>query len=1197
MRRFIFLFYFLFTFQVYGNSGLILTESIEDVKIPELSLGNTQTGITIKKEEVTFVVPDFNVIFQNPSYIKQKNQIQDIYVCDETKDECKVNFKIVDNQGKDISTKLLCEIFFSSDLEQINKCNPTTIIFPEGETEVLFKIVGKKNGKNYKERKIVIKKEIVEVAVDLENETGTGEIIGELGSGESQTGSVEGNTGVIDTGSGLIVSTGSIGEVPDLVLDIQSGLEYSGTGNIWNCKKEECKINLDLSLTFTGSFQEKNYTCIWNFGGGTYKTQNTSEKCNPGYVNYSTGTFEIEYKIYEKENDKILKKSTIIIQNIWSQIEENGSEQIESGTGDIETATGVIALQMEGIDMGTGTIQTGSLAKLPEIVLDIQSGLEYSGTGNIWKCIKEDCKVNLDVSKSFTGELKEKDYECLWSFGSGSYQTNNMDQKCNPGYIDYETGTFEIIVKILEKGNNENYNEKSIVFQNIILKEEKGVKRNVGSGGGTSRIESVKNIIIQSGLDENNTCRSEICKVNFKYQNSYQERCIWDFGGGNVKEKYITSCNPGLIYYRPGDYKLQLTIYNKKYNTIIIKNLEFKNTYISMGKKNNRAPNAVITLQGKETKTKSIQKNRVVCRGVEKCNINLTGTESSDPDRENLRYFWDFGNGISSDKSNPAGMWYETGKYEVTLRVRDKFGEESQDSFFVEVLDNGAIEENFIDHNIFSNLKIHALLANPDGNDTFEYIEIKNTGTQKLNLSGLIIDDTLKKGSREYVIKKESFLNPGKIRRFYKNETHITLNNSVDEVHLIYNNTNIDTLFWDFEMPSGYILNHDNGEFTEQKVMVERVVDGDTIVIKYQNGKTEKLRLVGVDTPETKHPKKEVQFYGKEASNFTKMMLEGKNIVIKQNVRNYRDKYGRLLGYVYLPGKEEKDIFFNKLLIEKGYARAYLRFPFQYSVQFKKAQNKAKKQRIGIWSEGEIKKEMLALAQEEKVIIAEIEEEEEEIFLGEEYQINMKQFVYFVEKEILKKEKKISIFSQSQMKNSKKYFSQLWDGSGKIISSKGEKRKRVHFSKTIKKQKKSLKIYGNTEANLKIFILLGNKEYMTVSDSTGKYSIKITDLSAGDFHVSFRVEDQVGQIFAIKKQSYVTLDENYVNTVLSYKKKEIVSQKKIKNKKKSNTFIITSLADDVEIVGMKANFQILYFLLFLLIFIFSSMILKRSKVF
>ena len=96
------------------------------------------------------------------------------------------------------------------------------------------------------------------------------------------------------------------------------------------------------------------------------------------------------------------------------------------------------------------------------------------------------------------------------------------------------------------------------------------------------------------------------------------------------------------------------------------------------------------------------------------------------------------------------------------------------------------------------------------------------------------------------------------------------------------------------------------------------MVDGDTLLIQLEDERVEKLRLVWVDTPETKHPKKPVEFFWKEASNFTKQMLEWKQVILKQSVKNYRDKYNRLLGYVYLY-EEEEEIFFNKLLIVQGY--------------------------------------------------------------------------------------------------------------------------------------------------------------------------------------------------------------------------------------------------------------------------------------
>ena len=81
---------------------------------------------------------------------------------------------------------------------------------------------------------------------------------------------------------------------------------------------------------------------------------------------------------------------------------------------------------------------------------------------------------------------------------------------------------------------------------------------------------------------------------------------------------------------------------------------------------------------------------------------------------------------------------------------------------------------------------------------------------------------------------------------------------------------------------------------------------------------------MGVDTPETKHPTKAVEYFGREASAFTKAALEGKTVLLaKDRTGDTVDRYGRLLRYVLLDGDN-----FNARLIREGYAHAYRRFPF-----------------------------------------------------------------------------------------------------------------------------------------------------------------------------------------------------------------------------------------------------------------------------
>ena len=83
---------------------------------------------------------------------------------------------------------------------------------------------------------------------------------------------------------------------------------------------------------------------------------------------------------------------------------------------------------------------------------------------------------------------------------------------------------------------------------------------------------------------------------------------------------------------------------------------------------------------------------------------------------------------------------------------------------------------------------------------------------------------------------------------------------------------------------------------------VERVIDGDTIQVRVE-GKSYTVRLIGVDTPETKHPTKAAQYFGQEASAFTKAALEGKTVLLqKDRTGDTVDRYGRWLRYVLLDG-------------------------------------------------------------------------------------------------------------------------------------------------------------------------------------------------------------------------------------------------------------------------------------------------------
>lgn len=119
-----------------------------------------------------------------------------------------------------------------------------------------------------------------------------------------------------------------------------------------------------------------------------------------------------------------------------------------------------------------------------------------------------------------------------------------------------------------------------------------------------------------------------------------------------------------------------------------------------------------------------------------------------------------------------------------------------------------------------------------------------------------------------------------------------------------------------------------------------RVIDGDTNVLD----SNARVRLIGVDTPETQDPRKPVQYFGQEAYEFTKRLLEGKSVRLEYDVGN-KDRYGRTLAYVYL----EDGTFLDTEIIKQGYGFAYTQFPFKYLKEFRQYEREARENRRGLW--------------------------------------------------------------------------------------------------------------------------------------------------------------------------------------------------------------------------------------------------------
>jgi len=132
---------------------------------------------------------------------------------------------------------------------------------------------------------------------------------------------------------------------------------------------------------------------------------------------------------------------------------------------------------------------------------------------------------------------------------------------------------------------------------------------------------------------------------------------------------------------------------------------------------------------------------------------------------------------------------------------------------------------------------------------------------------------------------------------------------------------------------------------------IKKVVDGDTViaVLDSEPGREFKVRLLGINTPETVDPRRPVECFGKQASDFAKKLLQDKRVFLEADPEaDEIDKYGRLLRNIYLADKTNV----NALMVEQGFANAYLQFPLnqERKNQLRDLEAQAKQAERGLWS-------------------------------------------------------------------------------------------------------------------------------------------------------------------------------------------------------------------------------------------------------
>lgn len=223
-------------------------------------------------------VPDVNFWLQRPSYISQSGSL-DVYLCDKSKDECKVNFDLWPSFSDEFPERdYVCKIdfWFGAITDQENKCNPNTVIFPEWEHEVIFQIFHEDDASVFSEKNIKI---LNPVKSQIAKSS-------EVASSKTSSSSGKNYVAPVSSKNKIYISP------PQII--VQSGL--SGEGRYFYCKKRECRMNLKYEKI------HKNERCLWDFWKGIQSSKTTHKKCNPWYVSLSEWIHDISLRVYEKNN-------------------------------------------------------------------------------------------------------------------------------------------------------------------------------------------------------------------------------------------------------------------------------------------------------------------------------------------------------------------------------------------------------------------------------------------------------------------------------------------------------------------------------------------------------------------------------------------------------------------------------------------------------------------------------------------------------------------------------------------------------------------------------------------------------------------------------------------------------------------------------------------------------------------------------
>ena len=565
---------------------------------------------------------DFNLkfSFQNPSYILEKEKILEKYICDNSKDKCKINLDLRGSFSWRFNEKDYdCNIDFWFDWwisSEENKCNPSTVIFPKWSYDLKFKIIEKTNTWNIftwwfiLENKIepeIIEKEIIK-EVEVEK-------------------IIEKNNCISWWSIWKIENKIKI-QKPEII--IQSWL---GKNN--NCKKEDCSINLKYEEN------DKLEKCEWDFSWWIFKWE-TDKKCNPWYVKYPLWNFSIILKVYEKNNKNNYKQSVLNFSNIKKEnIKQKDKSKIINNfleENNIKTDTWIINENNILRYIKFWNININPKWKDDSEYVEI---INYSS----WKINLSWCYLD-DILKKWSKKyifksdyfLEKNETKKIYKKESKIIFNNNFDEVnliCDWNLIDKIKWDFtireEYILnneKLIVRNKIDEINKKIKVNKvknslDVVNLNKKIISWEIKLFSDENKIQTIFQPIIeiQWKIWENKKLENwkiicyDTCSINFDWSKSVGniEKYLWDFWNW---EKYEWK-NPWYIRYKKyWKYKVILKV--------ISNNLDVKKEYFLV----NFMAKDIIKKHNKKKLSYSNKKEKIILKNVNTENINELKTKN-----------------------------------------------------------------------------------------------------------------------------------------------------------------------------------------------------------------------------------------------------------------------------------------------------------------------------------------------------------------------------------------------------------------------------------------------------------------------------------------------------------------------------------------------------------------------------------------